>query len=415
MTSAIDKIRLAKNAASSLAQAPTAAKNEALRQVSILLTARAEEIIAANAVDLQNAQADNMTESLQDRLRLNHERIEAISEAVAKIISLPDPIGDVIRGMSLPNALKLTQIRVPLGLIGVIYEARPNVTIDIAVLAIKSGNATVLRGGRAAENTNRVLVQLLQDSLALAGIDSAAIQTVDEFGREGGAVMMQAVGLIDVLIPRGGAGLIQQVVQEAKVPVIQTGDGVVHIYIDESARLDWSVEIVHNAKVQRPSVCNAAETLLVHRAAVDKILPAVLDKLAASGVTIHGDQITQNNFFAAVPATEADWAAEYHDLDLAVKVVENLDEALAHIAKYSTKHTESIITENVENAERFLAEVDASTVMVNASTRFTDGGEFGFGAEVGISTQKLHARGPMGLPELTTTKWLVRGSGQVRA
>lgn len=415
MTSAIDKIRLAKNAASSLAQAPTAAKNEALRQVSILLTTRAEEIIAANNVDIQNAQAENMTESLQDRLRLNHERIEAISEAVAKIISLPDPIGDVIRGMSLPNALKLTQIRVPLGLIGVIYEARPNVTIDIAVLAIKSGNATVLRGGRAAENTNRVLVQLLQDSLALAGIDSAAIQTVDEFGREGGAVMMQAIGLIDVLIPRGGAGLIQQVVQEAKVPVIQTGDGVVHIYIDESARLDWSVEIVHNAKVQRPSVCNAVETLLVHEAAVEKILPAVLDKLAASGVKIHGDQVTQDNFFAAVPATEADWAAEYHDLDIAVKVVENLDEALAHIAQYSTKHTESIITENVENAERFLAEVDASTVMVNASTRFTDGGEFGFGAEVGISTQKLHARGPMGLPELTTTKWLVRGSGQVRA
>lgn len=415
MTSAIDKIRLAKNAASSLAQAPTAAKNEALRQVSILLTTRAEEIIAANNVDIQNAQAENMTESLQDRLRLNHERIEAISEAVAKIISLPDPIGDVIRGMSLPNALKLTQIRVPLGLIGVIYEARPNVTIDIAVLAIKSGNATVLRGGRAAENTNRVLVQLLQDSLALAGIDSAAIQTVDEFGREGGAVMMQAVGLIDVLIPRGGAGLIQQVVQEAKVPVIQTGDGVVHIYIDESARLDWSVEIVHNAKVQRPSVCNAVETLLVHEAAVEKILPAVLDRLAASGVKIHGDQVTQDNFFAAVPASEADWAAEYHDLDIAVKVVENLDEALAHIAQYSTKHTESIITENVENAERFLAEVDASTVMVNASTRFTDGGEFGFGAEVGISTQKLHARGPMGLPELTTTKWLVRGSGQVRA
>lgn len=415
MTSAIDKIRLAKNAASSLAQAPTAAKNEALRQVSILLTTRAEEIIAANNVDIQNAQAENMTESLQDRLRLNHERIEAISEALAKIISLPDPIGDVIRGMSLPNALKLTQIRVPLGLIGVIYEARPNVTIDIAVLAIKSGNATVLRGGRAAENTNRVLVQLLQDSLALAGIDSAAIQTVDEFGRDGGAVMMQAVGLIDVLIPRGGAGLIQQVVQEAKVPVIQTGDGVVHIYIDESARLDWSVEIVHNAKVQRPSVCNAVETLLVHEAAVEKILPAVLDRLAASGVKIHGDQVTQDNFFAAVPASEADWAAEYHDLDIAVKVVENLDEALAHIAQYSTKHTESIITENVENAERFLAEVDASTVMVNASTRFTDGGEFGFGAEVGISTQKLHARGPMGLPELTTTKWLVRGSGQVRA
>ena len=414
MNSALDKIRLAKNAASSLAQAPTAKKNEALRQVSLLLMSRADEIIAANSIDIQNGQAESMTESLQDRLRLNHERIQAIAEAVSKIISLPDPIGDVIRGMSLPNALKLTQVRVPLGLIGVIYEARPNVTIDIAVLAIKSGNATVLRGGRAAENTNRVLVKLLQDALAIAGIDSDAIQTVDEFGRDGGTVMMQAVGLIDVLIPRGGAGLIRQVVEEAKVPVIQTGDGVVHIYLDESARLDWSVDIVHNAKVQRPSVCNAAETLLIHEAAVERILPAVLDKLSESGVTIHGDEITQANFFAAVAATEEDWSTEYHDLDISVKVVKNIDEALEHIAKYSTKHTESIITENVENAERFLAEVDASTVMVNASTRFTDGGEFGFGAEVGISTQKLHARGPMGLPELTTTKWLVRGSGQIR-
>jgi glutamate-5-semialdehyde dehydrogenase len=249
----------------------------------------------------------------------------------------------------------------------------------------------------------------------MSGINSDAVQTVDEFGREGGTQMMHAVGLIDVLIPRGGAGLIQQVVQEAKVPVIQTGDGVVHIYIDESARLDWSVDIVQNAKVQRPSVCNAAETLLIHESAVERILPAVLDKLSESGVTIHGDAVTQANYFAAVPATEEDWATEYHDLDIAVKVVKDLDEALAHIAKYSTKHTEAIITENVENADRFLAEVDASTVMVNASTRFTDGGEFGFGAEVGISTQKLHARGPMGLAELTTTKWLVRGSGQVRA
>ena len=415
MTTALDKIKLAKGANSSLAQAATATKNEALRQIALLLNARADEIIAANNQDLEIGRAESMTESLQDRLRLDHNRISAIADAVLKIISLPDPIGDVIRGMSLPNALKLTQIRVPLGLIGVIYEARPNVTIDIAVLAIKSGNAVVLRGGRAAENTNRVLVKILQDALAIAGIDSDAVQTVDEFGREGGTVMMQAVGLIDVLIPRGGAGLIQQVVQEAKVPVIQTGDGVVHIYIDETARLDWAVDIVHNAKVQRPSVCNAAETLLIHESAVERILPAVLDKLSESGVTIHGDEVTQANFFAAVPATDEDWATEYHDLDISVKVVKNLDEALAHIAKYSTKHTEAIITENVENAERFLAEVDASTVIVNASTRFTDGGEFGFGAEVGISTQKLHARGPMGLPELTTTKWLVRGSGQVRA
>ena len=413
--SAIEKIKLAKNAADSLAQAKTDSKNEALRQISLQLNTRADEIIAANNLDIANAQADGMTESLQDRLRLDHARIDAISKSVSKIISLPDPIGDVIRGMSLPNALRLTQVRVPLGVIGVIYEARPNVTIDIAVLAIKSGNATVLRGGRAAENTNRVLVKLLQDSLALAGINSDAIQTVDEFGREGGTVMMHAVGLIDVLIPRGGAGLIQQVVQEAKVPVIQTGDGVVHIFIDESARVDWSVDILHNAKVQRPSVCNAVETLLIHEKAVERVLPAVLDKLSAAGVTIRGDQITQDNFFAAVPATEEDWSTEYHDLDISVKVVSGLDEALEHIKRYSTKHTESIITENIENAERFLAEVDSSTVMVNASTRFTDGGEFGFGAEVGISTQKLHARGPMGLPELTTTKWLVRGNGQIRS
>jgi len=413
--SAIEKIKLAKNAADSLAQAKTDSKNEALRQISLQLNARADEIIAANNLDIANAQADGMTESLQDRLRLDHARIDAISKSVSKIISLPDPIGDVIRGMSLPNALRLTQVRVPLGVIGVIYEARPNVTIDIAVLAIKSGNATVLRGGRAAENTNRVLVKLLQDSLAQAGINSEAIQTVDEFGREGGTVMMHAVGLIDVLIPRGGAGLIQQVVQEAKVPVIQTGDGVVHIFIDESARVDWSVDILHNAKVQRPSVCNAVETLLIHEKAVERVLTAVLDKLSAAGVTIRGDQITQDNFFAAVPATEEDWSTEYHDLDISVKVVSGLDEALEHIKRYSTKHTESIITENIENAERFLAEVDSSTVMVNASTRFTDGGEFGFGAEVGISTQKLHARGPMGLPELTTTKWLVRGNGQIRS
>ena len=415
MITALDKIAMAKAASKGLAQASTIQKNEVLKQISLLLPARATEIIAANQLDLDRGVADGMTESLQDRLRLTSERIQDIADAAAKIISLPDPIGDVVRGMSLPNALKLSQVRVPLGVVGVIYEARPNVTVDIAVLAIKSGNAVVLRGGSAAEQTNKVLVALLQDALQLAGLDRDAVQTVDEFGRDGGVVMMQAVGLIDVLIPRGGAGLIKQVVTEAKVPVIQTGDGVVHIFIDETARLDWSVDIVFNAKVQRPSVCNAAETLLIHEAAVERILPAVLDKLSEGGVTIHGDEATQANFFAAVPATEEDWGMEYHDLDIAVKVVKDLDEALAHIEKYSTKHTEAIITENVENADRFLAEVDSAAVMVNASTRFTDGGEFGFGAEVGISTQKLHARGPMGLPELTSTKWLVRGAGQTRA
>lgn len=414
MISAIDKMKLAKSAYSSLAQATTLQKNAALSKIADLLIERSEEIIRANEIDLAREAANGMSESLQDRLRLNSQRIMAISEAARKVVGLQDPIGEVIRGMTLPNGLKLAQVRVPLGVVGVIYEARPNVTIDIATLAIKSGNAVVLRGGSAAESTNRVLVKLLQNALDQVGLSSDAVQSVDEFGRDGGLEMMRAVGLIDVLIPRGGAGLIQQVVTEAKVPVIQTGDGVVHIFVDESARLDWAVEIVHNAKVSRPSVCNAVETVLVHKAAVDRLLPAILDRLAESGVRVHGDETTAANFFATIPATEQDFATEWHDLDISVRVVDSLDEALEHIAKYSTKHTESIITENVANAERFLAEVDASTVMVNASTRFTDGGEFGFGAEVGISTQKLHARGPMGLPELTTTKWLVRGSGQVR-
>ncbi|AOY55926.1 glutamate-5-semialdehyde dehydrogenase [Candidatus Rhodoluna planktonica] len=414
MISAIDKMKLAKSAYSSLAQATTLQKNAALSKIADLLIERSEEIIRANEIDLAREAANGMSESLQDRLRLNSQRIMAISEAARNVVGLQDPIGEVIRGMTLPNGLKLAQVRVPLGVVGVIYEARPNVTIDIATLAIKSGNAVVLRGGSAAESTNRVLVKLLQDALAQVGLSSDVVQSVDEFGRDGGLEMMRAVGLIDVLIPRGGAGLIQQVVTEAKVPVIQTGDGVVHIFVDESARLDWAVEIVHNAKVSRPSVCNAVETVLVHKAAVDRLLPAILDRLAESGVRVHGDETTAANFFATIPATEQDFATEWHDLDISVRVVDSLDEALEHISKYSTKHTESIITENVANAERFLAEVDASTVMVNASTRFTDGGEFGFGAEVGISTQKLHARGPMGLPELTTTKWLVRGSGQVR-
>lgn len=415
MASAIDKIKLAKASAASLAQATTGQKNEALRQIAALLITRTPEILEANAIDVANAGENGVSDSMVDRLRLTEARIQEIANAALSIVNLPDPIGDVLRGMSLPNGLKLTQVRVPLGVIGCIYEARPNVTIDIATLAIKSGNAAVLRGGSAAQNTNGVLVSVLQEALAQAGLQRDAIQTVDEFGRDGGLEMMRAVGLIDVLIPRGGAGLIQQVVQEAKVPTIQTGDGVVHIFVDETARLDWTLDIVTNAKVQRPSVCNAVETVLVHAAAAERILPSLLDALGERGVTIHGDEAAQKAYFATVPATEEDWAAEYHDLDLAVKVVADLDEALAHIEQYSTKHTEAIITENVENAERFLAEVDASTVMVNASTRFTDGGEFGFGAEVGISTQKLHARGPMGLAELTSTKWIVRGAGHVRA
>ncbi len=415
MLTAQEKMALVKGASFSLANATPAKRTRALEAIAKLLLDRTADIIAANQLDLERGAAADMTKSTLDRIRLDAKRIAAISDSVLKVSALPDVLGNVIRGMTLPNALQISQVRVPLGVIGVIYEARPNVTIDIAVLAIKSGNAVVLRGGRDAQSSNEVLVKLLQDALRLADLNADAIHTLDEFGRDGAQAMMKAVGLIDVLIPRGGASLIQTVVQESTVPVIQTGDGVVHIFIDETARLDWSVEILHNAKVQRPSVCNAVETLLIHEKAVDRILSAVLQRLTADGVVIHGDEKTRELYAAAEVATEDDWYAEYHDLDLAVRVVANIDEALAHIAKYSTKHTESIITENIENAERFLAEVDASTVMVNASTRFTDGGEFGFGAEVGISTQKLHARGPMGILELTSTKWLVRGAGQTRA
>jgi len=415
MATALEKIQLAKQASDSLGQSSTLVKNAVLANIADLLPQRAQAIIAANKLDLERGVLESLSAGLQDRLRLDEARIDALAAAVRDVIELPDPVGDVVSGKTLPNGLKLTQVRVPFGVIGAIYEARPNVTIDIASLAIKSGNAVVLRGGTAAEKTNAVLVTLLQDALEAAGVNRNAVQTVDEFGRAGATEMMQAVGLIDVLIPRGGAGLIHSVVNDSKVPVIQTGDGVVHVFIDESARLDWAVDIVINAKTQRTSVCNTLETLLVHKNAYATVLPAVMEALKAKSVTVHGDEQIVAGYPEAVAATEEDWKTEYYSLDLSVKVVADLDEALAHIAQYSTKHTESIITESNSNAERFLAEVDAAVVMVNASTRFTDGGEFGFGAEVGISTQKLHARGPMGLPELTSTKWLVRGSGQVRS
>jgi glutamate-5-semialdehyde dehydrogenase len=412
--SALEKIKLAKKASGSLAIASTIQKNEALEQIAKLLVASEKEIVAANLKDLERAKADGLSTGLQDRLMLNTDRIAGLANSMREIIALPDPIGEAIRGMTLPNGLKLSETRVPFGVVGAIYEARPNVTVDISALALKAGNAVVLRGGTAAENTNIALVKILQQGLVKAGLSSDLVQTVDDFGREGAAAMMAARGLIDVLIPRGSAGLIKAVVEDSKVPVIETGDGVTHLFIDDSANPDWSVEIVHNSKVQRPSTCNALETLLVHEAVSTTILPKVLKRLADSGVTIHGDQQTMAVFPQAVAATEEDWSAEYYSLDLAVRVVSGLDQALEHIAKYSTHHTEVIITDSSAHAERFLAEVDSAVVMVNAATRFTDGGQFGFGAEVGISTQKLHARGPMGLSELTSTKWLVRGSGQTR-
>ncbi|MEA9986852.1 MULTISPECIES: glutamate-5-semialdehyde dehydrogenase [Subtercola] len=409
-----EKLVAARSASITLATANADLKNSALDAIARAVAGGADVILPANELDLANGRENGLSQALQDRLSLTEARLSALAAAVTEITALVDPVGETVRGRVLPNGIRIDQVRVPFGVVGVIYEARPNVTVDIAALALKSGNAVVLRGGSAAQNTNAVLVSLIQDALASVGLPPECVQTIDEFGRDGARELMQARGFVDVLIPRGSASLINTVVAESKVPVIETGAGVVHVFLDESANLDWSVDIVQNAKVQRPSVCNALETLLVHRGAAARVLPAVLGRLRESGVVIHADDETRALFADAVPATEDDWQTEYMSLDLAVRVVADIDEAMQHIRTYSTHHTESIITNDLTNAERFLNEVDSAAVMVNASTRFTDGGEFGFGAEVGISTQKLHARGPMGLPELTSTKWLVRGSGQVR-
>jgi glutamate-5-semialdehyde dehydrogenase len=408
------RFRAAKTASTRLATATTVDRNRGLEAIAAALLARSAEVITANADDLAAARDSGLSAGLIDRLTLDEQRVAALADAVLAIVRLPDPVGDVVRGSTLPNGLQLTQVRGPFGVIGAIYEARPNVTVDITALALKSGNAVVLRGGTAAQHSNAALVAVIQDALASAGLPADAVQTVDEFGREGATALMRARGLVDLLVPRGSAGLIKTVVEQSTVPVIETGAGVVHVFLDESADVDMATSIVLNAKTQRVAVCNAAETLLVHAHAADRLLPPVVAALQEAGVTLHADERTR----AIVPdleiATDDDWAAEYYSLDLAVAVVDDLDAAMGHIATWSTHHTESIVTESVRSAERFLTEVDSAVVMVNASTRFTDGGEFGFGAEVGISTQKLHARGPMGLSELTTTKWLVRGTGQIR-
>ncbi len=404
----------AKAAKLAISQASTDQKNLALENLAQLLEGNKAKIIAANKLDLERGEKDGVAKAMLDRLTLDEKRVQGLADSVRVIIGLPDPVGRVVDGMTLPNGLALTQVRVPFGVVGCIYEARPNVSIDIAALALKSGNAAVLRGGSAALETNRVLLELIQKSLVDAGLPAEGVQSVDEFGRDGAVEMMQARGFIDVLIPRGSANLIKTVVMESKVPVIETGDGIVHIFVDESAELDKAIPIVLNSKVQRPSVCNSLETLLVHEAVATKLLPDLAAALTSSGVIVHACEKSISLMPGAVPATNEDWATEYLALELSVKVVAGLDEALDHIARYSTHHTESILTTDIPNAERFLSEVDSAAVMVNSSTRFTDGGEFGFGAEVGISTQKLHARGPMGLKELTSTKWLIRGSGQVR-
>ncbi|WP_434969394.1 glutamate-5-semialdehyde dehydrogenase [Microbacterium sp. bgisy207] len=414
VTGARERMALAKRAARTLGLLSSERKSEMLRAVAARLEADSEAIVAANAGDLERGRESGLSAALQDRLRLDPSRVAALADAVRDVAELPDPVGRVIEQRRLENGLSLTKVAVPFGVVGSIYEARPNVTVDIAALALRSGNAVVLRGGSAAEQSNRALISSMRAALESVGVDPDAIQTVDDFGREGARAMMQARGLIDVLVPRGSAQLIETVVTESTVPVIETGAGIVHIVLDESARADWAIDIVVNAKVQRPSVCNAVETILVHRGAADRLIPALVSSLRAAGVTVHGDAEVSARAEGVVPATPQDWATEYLSLDIAIRVVDDLDDAIEHIRTYSSQHTESIITEDAAAAERFLAEVDSAVVMVNSSTRFTDGGEFGFGAEVGISTQKLHARGPMGLPELTSTKWLVRGAGQVR-
>jgi glutamate-5-semialdehyde dehydrogenase len=413
-TTARERMLAARDAARTIGLLTDAQKRAALLGVADAIEAATADIVGANADDLARGRENGLSTSLQDRLRLDAPRVAALAAAVRDIAALPDPVGRVLDERTLPNGVELTKVSVPFGVVGSIYEARPNVTVDIAALALRSGNAVVLRGGSAAEATNAALISVIRGALADQGIDPEAVQTVDPFGRDGARELMQARGLVDVLVPRGSAQLIETVVTESSVPVIETGAGVVHIVLDETAPLDWAREIVVNAKVQRPSVCNSVETVLVHRAAAGRLVPDVVSALTESGVTVHGDDATAELAEGVVPATAEDWSTEYLSLDVSMRIVDDLDDALEHIRTYSTHHTESIITQDPVNAERFLAEVDSAVVMVNTSTRFTDGGEFGFGAEVGISTQKLHARGPMGLSELTSTKWLARGSGQVR-
>lgn len=389
-------------------------KDRALAAMAARIDENRSMILRANEQDLASGRANGTSEALLDRLKLDGPRIDGLIAALHELAGLPDPVGRVVRGETLPNGLRMRQVNVPLGVIGTIYEARPNVTVDIAGLALKSGNAVLLRGGSAALNSNQALVAVIRDALESVSLPRDIVISVDEFGRAGADAMMGARGKIDVLIPRGGRELIQRVVTTAKVPVIETGEGNVHIFLDASADEEMAVDILLNAKTHRPSVCNTVETLLVHKDAT--AAPAVLQALSAAGVRLHTDDraaalVPQ---LQTIPAGEEDWGNEYLDLDIAVKVVDGMDQALEHIRAYSTGHTEAIVTSSLAASEQFVAEIDSAAVIVNASTRFTDGGQLGLGAEVGISTQKMHARGPMGLAELTTTKWIVQGDGHIR-
>ena len=408
------KAAAAKKAAAKLAVTSTAVKNKALLAMAEALLAKQEEILAANALDMERAAAKGMKSSMLDRLKLTAARIEGMADGLRQVANLPDPVGNVLDGKTLANGLTITKVRVPLGVIGIIYEARPNVTADAAGLCLKSGNAVVLKGGSEAMESNKAVAGILSEAATAAGMPEGAIQFIDTSDRQAVQDLIHLNGLVDVVIPRGGAGLIKMVVMNATVPVIETGAGVCHTYVDASADVEMAVKIAYNAKVQRPSVCNAMETLLVHKAIADKFMPAMLAKYAEAGVEIRGDEGVQSFDKAVVPVTEEDWATEYGDLRLSVKLVDSIEEAMENIARFGTGHSECIVTNDYSQAQLFQKTVDAAAVYVNASTRFTDGNEFGFGAEIGISTQKLHARGPMALPELTSTKYLICGNGQIR-
>ena len=410
----MEQARRAKAAARRLATVGTETKNAALRAMAEAVVACQEAILEANAADVAAGRERGLSEALLDRLALNEKRIAAMAEGLRQIAALPDPVGQVIEGARRPNGLEMQRVRVPLGVIGIIYESRPNVTADAAGLCVKSGNAVILRGGSESIRSNVALARLLCAAGEKAGLPPDSVQLIETTDREAALTLMRAEGLVDVLIPRGGEALKKSILDNARIPVLTSLGGVCHTYVDATSDPEMAADIAFNAKVSRPSTCNAMETLLVHADAAERLLPALGARLAAAGVEIRGCERTRARVPAALPATEEDWAAEYLALILAIRVVDSLDAALDHIARYGTGHSETIVTRDYRNGQRFVNEVDAACVYINASTRFTDGFEFGLGAEVGISTQKLHARGPVGLAELTTYKTIVRGDGQIR-
>lgn len=409
-----EQVKKAKEASSLLAQLSEAEKNKALLQISEDLLFEKEKIFSANQKDLKKSEASGLSQALQDRLNFNEKRLLQTIEGINVVVKLKDPVGEVLAEWTRPNGLKIKKIRVPFGVTGIIYEARPNVTVDVVALCLKTGNSVVLRGGSDAFETNLALTKIIRESLKKNGLPEDAVVMIEDTDRSSVTALLKMRNYLDVIIPRGGESLIKTVVENSQVPVIETGTGNCHIYVEKTARLDMAEEIIFNAKTQRPSVCNAAEKLLIDRGIAAEFLPRVLKKLKAAGVEIRGDEASRKIDSTIKPAIEEDWYQEYLDLIIAVKIVENIDQAIAHINKYSSHHSEAIITQNKQASEKFTQEIDSACVFVNASTRFTDGGEFGFGAEIGISTQKLHARGPMGLPELTSYKYVIEGNGQIR-